>query len=387
MSAPLLKDRINPEGIAQLAHAFGAAAQARSSTFHVDAFVAASVDGLSALELRARVDHVIAALSAHLPPRFEDAAALVRDAATRMRTEPRYENWRGLIAWPLIDWVARGTQADVPHMAPETVAVALETLAHVTMLFSAEFAIRPYITHHPTLVFPALRAWVTHEDEHVRRLVSEGTRPRLPWAGRLAGIQADPTLCAALLDALVDDPSEYVRRSVANHVNDISKDHPAHARAACAAWLAEDVDAACKKQRRRVAHHALRTQIKAGDVETLRILGYTTDPLVTGTLDVTPGEAHVGEHIMLHGRVESTSDMPQRVVVDAIVHYVKANGSTAPKVFKLKNLELPAGGHATVKKKLSLRPMSTRTHHPGEHRVELVVSGQVIAHATFTLHA
>jgi hypothetical protein len=215
----------------------------------------------------------------------------------------------------------------------------------------------------------------------VRRLVSEGSRPRLPWGLRLQALVADPAPTLPLLRALQDDPSAYVRRSVANHLNDIAKDHPD----LVAAWVREH-RAGASAARTALLRHASRGLIKRGHGPTLAAwdLGQGLQGEAALTLSAT--QALVGSAIGLQVTLRSTSPQPQALVVDYVVHHVRANGGTSPKVFKGWKLTLEPGGQRALAKRHSLRPVSTRTLYPGTHRVDLSVNGQVLAHATFELN-
>lgn len=359
-----LKDRLGAAAIDRLATSLAHA----WPDFATGRFRAAAMDGLEELELQARVLHVVDAMSAHLPPRFAVALPLVLRVGEGWERES--DPHAGLAVWPLIEWVGvRGLE----H--PD---LALPALRRLTGLFSAEFAIRPFLARHPEPTLRALREWTGDEDEHVRRLVSEGTRPRLPWASRLPAFQADPTPVIELLDALKLDESEYVRRSVANNLNDISKDHPAVAVEVAARWTAEGVSP-------RLVSHALRTLVKKGDPAALAALGYATEPEVSATLELSPARVRLGETLQLEITMRSTAEGVQRVVVDFAIHFCKANGSTSPKVFKLRNVELQPGTTIELQRRRPLVPATTRRYNSGEHRVELLVSGKPVAEARFWL--
>jgi len=169
-------------------------------------------DALEPLQLMARVDLLANRLARALPQPFPAAAQVL---------------WRALDSPSFVGWMTLPCGTFVAKRGISDPEVALPLLAGLTPRWSSEGPIRPFIERHPELTYDHLRRWVTDADEHVRRLVSEGTRPRLPWAPQLRGLIADPSPNLPLLDALVDDPSPYVCRSVANHLNDISKDHPA----------------------------------------------------------------------------------------------------------------------------------------------------------------
>jgi 3-methyladenine DNA glycosylase AlkC len=207
------------------------------------------------------------------------------------------------------------------------------------------------------VTFAYLHRWARDPDEHVRRLVSEGTRPRLPWAGRLRGLIADPSPTIPLLDALFDDPSAYVRRSVANHLNDIARDHPAVALACARRWLATGSDRATW-----VARRGLRTLIKGGDPAALALLGFDHGAAVSlEALAVTPARLPVGGEVTIAFTL-AAPDGPARTVVDYVVHHAGARGARRPKVFKL----------------------TTRTIHPGRSRSSAATASSRCPSASFT---
>ena len=205
--------------------------------------------------------------------------------------------------------------------------------------------------------------WTTDPSEHVRRLVSEGTRPRLPWASRLPALQRDPTPLLALLERLKDDPALYVRRSVANNLNDIGKDHPAVLATTANAWLRD-----ATPERRWIVQHALRSAVKHGEPGALAALGFGA------SADVVIAQP-------------SNTPQPQRVLVDFAVYYVKANGQSRSKVFKLKTLDLAAHETQRVGKNISLAEMTTRKHYPGIHRVDAILNGRAQVLGSFELAA
>ncbi|OWY59966.1 hypothetical protein B7486_71730, partial [cyanobacterium TDX16] len=190
-------------------------------------------------------------------------------------------------------WALWPTTTFIESRSLEDPAEAVDALGRITPYSSAEFALRPLLDAHPDETLTALEAWVADDDQHLRRAASESTRPRLPWGRRLKGFVVDPTpVVERILDRLHDDPEEYVRRSVANNLNDVAKDHPELAVATARRWLAEGGDGSA-----RTVRHALRSLVKAGDPEALAALGYAADApvtvtdLVVATPVVTVGEA------------------------------------------------------------------------------------------------
>lgn len=328
--------------------------------------------GLEELELKSRVQHIVQQLDKHLPGSFLEARKCVLCAAAHWDDGDPNDAFRGFAAWPLIDWVAA---AGVRHPAQ-----ALETLRQVTHLFTAEFAIRPFLQDHTALALKILHGWLSDPSEHVRRLISEGTRPRLPWGCQLKNFVVDPSPCLLLLEALKGDPSETVRRSVANHLNDISKDNPKTALRICKAWMR-----GASSSREKLVRHALRTLIKKGEPRALSILGLTTQPLVDVSLTLSGKRLRIGDKLKLQIEIRSTAKRSQQLVVDYAIDYQKANQRRGRKVFKGKTFPLAAGEESQVIKTQAFGDLSTRKHYPGRHTVEILVGGILKAQQSFTL--
>jgi 3-methyladenine DNA glycosylase AlkC len=226
--------------------------------------------------------------------------------------------------------------------------------------------------------------WASDPSAHVRRAVSEATRPRLPWAARLPDFVRDPSPVLPLLTRLRDDSSSYVRRSVANHLNDIGKDHPELLTGTARQWLD---DAPVPASRQALLRHALRTAIKRGDVQALALFGHgQVSPLQIQSANITPSKARIGDSVTLHCTLHNPSAQSASALADWRVFYVKANGTLSPKVFKGSTVQIGAHGHDVLEKTLSLRQMSTRSHHPGRHTVEIVLNGHAHSIGHFDLH-
>ncbi|MFO1265729.1 MAG: DNA alkylation repair protein [Rubrivivax sp.] len=347
--------------------------------FDAEAFAAEAAQGLAALELKARAMHIAGALEHHLPADFAAAATLIEAAlAPPAETEeagqmPRGDaGLAGWILWPVGEFIARRGIGD-----PERALAALHAL---TQRFSGEFAIRPFIAAHPQLVFAVLARWVHDPSVHVRRLASEGSRPRLPWGMRLESLVADPSPTLPLLRALQDDASAYVRRSVANHLNDIAKDHPA----LVTAWVREHLPHATP-ERRALLRHASRTLIKRGDAAMLAVWGLGRPFKGEAALRLTPARVALGGAVQLTLALRSGAARAQPLAIDIVVHHVKANGGTSPKVFKGWQLTLAPREARTLTKNQPMRPVTTRTHYAGRHRVVVQINGRPAAEAAFSL--
>lgn len=342
-------------------------------------FQALALDGLDALELKARVLHLCAALEATLPDDFDRAAGILEsslapplpgeDLGALQTSEAGLAGW---IVWSMGEFVARrGLQQ------PERALVALHAL---TQRSTAEFAIRPFIVSHPALSFATLMAWTRDPSAHVRRLVSEGSRPRLPWGLQLKALIADPGPTLPLLQALQDDASAYVRRSVANHLNDIARDNPA----VFTQWLEQHLQGA-SAERRALLKHASRTLIKRGHAPVLKAWGLGQRYRGEAELRIRPGQVALGGSVTLELTLQSTAAKPQPLVIDYLVHHVKADGGTSLKVFKGWSLTLPAQGRQSLTKTHSLKPVTTRRYFAGPHTVEIQVNGNVVCSHSFLL--
>jgi 3-methyladenine DNA glycosylase AlkC len=276
--------------------------------------------------------------------------------------------------------VAGGGNAPFFYL-PHTLFVSRHGLEHfelsmqaqyvLTQRFSAEFSVRSFIERYPEKTLALFKQWARDDNPHIRRLVSEGTRPRLPWASRLRDFQRDPTPVLALLELLKDDPEVYVRRSVANNLNDIGKDHPAMLVATAQRWMKD-----ASEQRLWIIKHALRSAVKRADPQVLAVLGFGTAAKVElSAIEITPRNPRISERINVRFALTNSTRRAQEVLVDFRIHYVKANGVARPKVFKLKQLTLPAGTTVGFNKTVSLQEMTTRKHYPGIHHVEVVING------------
>ncbi len=340
--------------------------------FDARAFERRSLAGLDALEMKARAMHIAGALEATLPTDFDHAATVIEAGLAPLDDETDAAGLRSWALWPVGEFVVR---RGIGHPAR-----ALTALHAVTQRFTAEWAIRPFILEHPQLCWDTLARWTGDPSEHVRRLVSEGSRPRLPWGMQLKGLIADPSPTLPLLRALQDDPSEYVRRSVANHLNDIAKDHPA----IVSQWLDAHLPGA-SDERRALLKHASRTLIKQGHADTLAAWGLGRRMAGEASLVVSPKRVSVGESLRLDVTLRSSSARTQKLAVDYAVHHVKASGETTPKVFKGWVLELGPREERALSKSHSMRLITTRRYHAGRHGVDLRVNGEVVATAGFDL--
>ena len=359
MAEPL-KNWFNAPRFAALADLFAEA----SGGFDCERFLAEVLPGLEPLALLARMRRGTEALRATLPADYLATLPILRAVAPRIG-----HAFVGIMLPDFVGLYGRDHPAE-----------SLEALRFLTRFSSSEFAVREFLRRDLHGTLRVMECWAGDENEHVRRLASEGSRPRLPWSFRLEELVADPAPVAGILDRLRADPSLYVRKSVANHLNDISKDHPDWMLARLRGWDLNPPHTAW------IARRAARTLIKAGHPGALRLFRFGVRPAVKVTeFRLARKRLQLGESLEFSFTLTSTSPRMQRLVVDYRVHYVKKHGATAPKVFKLAEVELAPRAAMMLKKRQVLRDFSTRQHHPGRHRVEVQVNGVVLGGADFVL--
>jgi len=369
------KDELGPTALEEIGASFAAA----DDGFPTADFHRLALAGLEELELKARVLHIMSALREVLPANYKQALPKLLAAMPHGTTEakvsgapdhlPTPAGLRGFAAWPVIDFVGK-YGLDEPELS-------LQALPKLTSYFSAEFAIRPFLIEHEKLALRHMKRWAAEEDQHVRRLASEGSRPILPWGIRLPGLLKDPDKVLPILQQLPKDPANYVRRSVANHMNDISKNHPQWMIARLKDWGGTDLP---------WIRHALRTLIKNGHAEVWPLLGYDQDVKVeVAKFQLTPAKIRMGEELCLSLDLKLKQDASAPVVIDYVLHLVRANGSRTPKVFKWKNTALADGKLLQLTKRHSFKAVTTRRYYAGGHRIEIQINGRVLTGQEFEL--
>ncbi|MGO4557343.1 DNA alkylation repair protein [Rhizobiales bacterium 3FA27D7] len=359
-AAPALKEIFDR---ARLGH-FAAETAAISPGFDAGRFLALATDNLDALGIMQRLRQTAVSFHATLPGAYGEALEVLTALAPRIN--------HGFASIVLPEFVALYGQ--------DHFDLSMWALHLFTRYGSAEFAIRHFLARDFERTLAVMVGWAEDDNEHVRRLASEGSRPRLPWSFNLKNLIADPAPTAPILEALNSDPSLYVRKSVANHLNDITKDNPDRVIAQVSAWEMGNAHTAW------IVRHALRTMIKKGEPRALALIGTTGKPEVQiGHFSVTPAAIRLGERIQLDARLVSSAATEQKLVVDYAVHYVKKAGTASKKVFKLKEIALAPGAGAEFSIGQTVRDFTTRKHHAGHHRVELIVNGETLAASGFDL--
>ncbi len=363
MAEPL-KNAFSPALVARIADEVARV----NASFDRATFLRQATRGLAALELTARARQVAAALREHLPRPFDQALRVIVASLGPPLTVTEGFGMSVFRYLPHVYLIAEHGPRETHHLT-----ASLEALRELTQRFTSEWGIRPFIEQHHEHTMAVLATWARDDSVHVRRLVSEGTRARLPWAARLRCFQHDPTAAITLLDQLVDDPEVYVRRSVANHLGDIAKDHPELALTTARRWLKQRDSA----ERRWVVGHGLRSLIRTGDPQALGLLGFGTRPQVSLTqVTIAPRRVRIGGQVTIHALLVATGALPQELRVDLVVHYAKPNGSTRAKTFVVTQTRLAQGEQLPLVHVLKTADLATRIHHPGTHRLELLVNGE-----------
>ena len=367
MAEPL-KNHFGPD----VPKAIAAMVLAVHPAFPAKAFMRDALAGYDGLELMPRGRHIAKVLRRHLPASYPEAIAVL--LASSRQPSPRGAS--GLASFLFMPHCFFVAEYGLDDFEP-----SMQAQYELTQRFTAEFSIRPFLIHRTEATLARLAQWALDPNDHVRRLVSEGTRPRLPWAPRLPAFQADPAPVLALLELLKDDPALYVRRSVANNLNDIGKDHPPVLMETARRWLKD-----ATPEREWVVRHALRWAVKQGNPAALKVLGFGKKAEVEiRDARIDPARPVMGGSVTIAFELRNTGARAQDLLVDFHVHYVKSNGGTSAKVFKMKSLRLAAGESVRLQKKLSLVEMTTRKHQAGTHLVEALINGKPMPLGSFEL--
>lgn len=316
------------------------------------------------LELKAKMRHVTHSLYKTLPDDYPKTLGIIKQVA------PQFTGFDVMTFMDFVECYGRD-HYDLSMLA----------LGEMTVLCSSEFAVRPFLDQDLERGLSYLKQWMLHDDWRVRRLASEGCRPRLPWAMALPKLKKDPTPILPVLGKLKDDESEDVRRSVANNLNDISKDNPDVVLDLAEEWFGQS------EHGDRIVKHACRSLLKSGNTRAMRLFGFG-DPaqIVLQNLRWEPESISIGEDLRFSFDLLVETEKSNKVRLEYAVYYVKAKGNLSKKIFQLRESEFKPGKHAVTKKQL-FQDFSTRTHYPGEHRIAIIVNGVEKGAFVFELRA
>jgi len=367
------KTNISP----QLVSCIGGHLEMHLAGFERQLFEVEILEDLDTLELKQRGRLIAKVLDRHLPRGLTERFAVL-EAMLHPVTEIAFD--RGSDEAGIRGWGILPLAMVVSASGLDDFEASLALLKEMTKRATAEFDVRPFLEKDQDRALAIMAPWVRDDSVHVRRLVSEGTRPRLPWGLRLKRLVADPSPVLPLLEALKDDPEDYVRRSVANHLNDIAKDHPDLVAEIAARWL-KGADG----NRQKLVRHACRSLIKQGHPATLTAFGlHPPEIRVEGPRILTPRVAY-GNAVGFDIDVVSTGSRPQDLVLDYLMHFRKANGARVPKVFKWTKLSLKPGETVSLSRAQAIRPITTRVYYGGTQAVSLRINGQDFGYSEFEL--
>ncbi len=356
-----LKAAFNAEFVGNIAKAFNKV----HSEFNVAQFSKAVLDKQWAdRELKERMRHIVLKLRDQLPGDYPKALNIV------LLVAPKFE---GLTAILFPDFLQ---VYGLDHFEESVKGLEL-----VTPYSSSEFAVRPFIQKYPKRMMLVMQEWAHHENEHVRRLSSEGCRPRLPWSIALTIFKKDPAPVLPILEHLKADPSLYVRKSVANHLNDISKDHPELALETAERWLSDN-----HPDTNWIVKHAMRTLLKQGNKKALSLFGFG-DTKAVGVTDllIDRPQLRIGEDFRFSFNICWKGKSIVKLRIEYGIDYMKSNGKTNRKIFQIKEAEFNPNETVSITKKQSFQERTTRKHYIGKHNLAILVNGDQLAEFPFEL--
>lgn len=321
-------------------------------------------------ELKDRMKHTADVLATLFPKTFADAVPIIYQLTEIAKAEQ--SKWDGLLYMFLPDYIER--------FGIDELAIACPLMEKVTQLTSCEFAVRPFIIKYEQEMVHVMLQWSKHENHHVRRLSSEGIRPRLPWAMALPLYKKDPRDILPILENLKMDPTEYVRKSVANNLNDITKDNPEIVLSLIKKWkgLSKETDWIIK--------HGTRTLLKHGNPKIIAFYGLNqSDDIEVSSLFIETPNVKIGEALAFSFELKNKDKKQHLVRLEYAIYYLRQNGSYSKKVFKISEKELEANCSILVNRKQSFKIISTRKFYPGLHKISILSNGMEKAIQEFEL--
>ena len=369
-----LKDELyNPQKVEKIAREI----QEVYPAFDAQNFSQETLKAFVKLELKERIYHIRDMLHKYLPTDYQEAVSVLLEALPpELDNSKTDDDFGDFIYAPYSEYVTAYGCCD------EHLHFSLEALRTITKRFSVEFAIRDFINIYPKETLKMLESCAKSTSYHERRLASEGLRPKLPWAKKL---EIEYTLPLQHLELLYADKTRYVTRSVANHLNDISKRDTTLVLETLKRWQKSEKQT--QKEMTFITNHALRTLVKQGNQEALAFLGYVKHPAISvKQVKVMTPTVHIGEVLVFKVEIEALEDVA--LLVDYVVHFCTKNGTLSPKVHKLKKLSMKKGEQFVLKKRHPFKAnMTTRTLYAGEHLLEIQINGTIMHQVHFTLKA
>lgn len=317
-------------------------------------------------ELKQRMHHTAEVLHQFMPAHFNMAVGVLKDIIDELRLQGIKEQSIEYMCLP----------AYIEMYGLDDYASAIDGFEFVTQYTSCEFAVRPFILRYPTQMLAQMLRWTKHQSRHVRRLASEGSRPRLPWAMALPGLKHDPKPLLPILTALKLDDCEVVRRSVANNLNDIAKDNSAVVVQIATQWLGHNA------LTDKLVKHACRTLLKQAQPEIMALFGFEQDLIKLNAMTITTPVVKVGDKLSFNFAIENCSNKPEKLRLEYGLYYLKKNGNLARKVFKISERVIAANTQEQISRQQSFKLITTRVFHLGIHKLSIIINGQECAVST-----
>jgi len=343
------KDKLNRDTVGEFAQSIKSVYE----VFNVNKFMKSTMEDWDSLELMARGRRITENMQKFLPADYKEAISImdkvivISDDFFKM-CFPTFVELYG---------------TDEKHWD-----ISMAALELYTQYSSSEFAVRPFIINHEERMMAQMYAWSKHENEHVRRLSSEGCRPALPWGVALVKYKKDPSPILPILEELKADSSEYVRKSVANNLNDISKTHPDLVAKLAKKWHGKD------KFTDWIVKHGCRTLLKKGNRDVLAIFGLSNaDAVDVSSFALSKTAISFGGDITFSFEIEAKEDT--KVRLEYGMDFMKANGKQNRKIFQISEIAMKAGQKKSYSKSHSLADVSVRKHYPGVHAITLIING------------
>lgn len=341
------------------------------SSFEQQLFEETISKQLEALEMKERVRLISQSLFKHLPNNFKQSSQILINI---LKSEKKPLGIDGFATWPLLQFIEDYGLDDYPH--------SFKAMYEMTQRFSAEFAIRPFIQNDPEKSFQYIDKWVSDKNEHIRRLCSEGIRPNLPWGIKVENINQNLLRGINILESLKDDPSLYVRKSVANHLNDISHLDQKLMLKTLKAWSKGNIP----KERQWIIRHASRTLLKKGNPDILKLHGY--NPRIKFQIKnfkLNKKNIKEGDKFTFSFSFYHQSKKSEKVIMDYIIHYLKKDGSYSKKMFRFKDTDLIKNEEYKIEKEIHFKKVTTRVHYKGIHYISLLINGKETEKISFKL--
>ena len=326
-------------------------------------------DNFETLELKERMSHTKAVMHQFIPTDFPQAAETLVKLINSLTD-------------------AGITEGSVEYMfLPEYIETyginhfqeSVEVMEQVTKFTSGEFAVRPFLVKYGNQMLSQMILWSQHDHYLVRRLATEGSRPRLPWAIALPEYKKNPVELLPILHRLINDPTEIVRRSVANNLNDIAKDNPQVVIDFVKEYLGKS------EQFDRTLKHACRTLLKQACPDTLALFGYDSKDIELIEFEILTPEVKFGDHAQFNFTLKNNSTITKKIRLEYGLYFMKNNGKLSKKVFKISERNLEANESHQVERKQSFKAISTRVYYPGKHQVSIILNGKEFAAKDFVL--